>query len=67
VGPLTEALTHEDRHRRAKYLGALADRYSSDECARLGLDVREAMKSPLASIITRQDGPLSRRGQNDKV
>jgi hypothetical protein len=44
---------HEDRLRRAKYLGALADRLFRNECARLGLDANEAIKSPLLSIITR--------------
>jgi hypothetical protein len=48
-------MTHEDRLRRAKYLGALADRLFRDECARLGLDPSEAIKSPLASIIDRRD------------
>jgi hypothetical protein len=46
-------IKHEDRLRRAKYLGALADRLFRNECARLGLDANEAIKSPLLSIITR--------------
>jgi hypothetical protein len=49
-------IKHEDRLRRAKYLGALADRLFRDECARLGLNADEAIKSPLLSIITRQGG-----------
>ena len=48
-------MKHEDRLRRAKYLGALADRLFR-ECARLGLNADEAIKSPLLSIITRQGG-----------
>ena len=56
LGALTEVITHEDRLRRAKYLGALADRLFRNECARLGLNVEEAIKSPLLSIITRQGG-----------
>jgi hypothetical protein len=55
-GALTEAINHEVRLRRAKYLGALADRLFRDECARLGLNADEAIKSPLLSIITRQVG-----------
>ena len=47
---------HEDRLRRAKYLGALADRLFRNKSARLGLDANEAIKSPLLSIITRQGG-----------
>jgi hypothetical protein len=46
----------EDRLRRAKYLGALADRLFRNECARLGLNADEAIKSPLLSIIARQGG-----------
>ena len=53
---LTEVIKHEDRLRRAKYLGALADRLFRNECARLGLNTDEAIKSPLLSIITRQGG-----------
>ncbi len=49
-------LSREDRIRRAKYLGAVADRVFRNECARLGLDAGEAIKSPLSSIITRQWG-----------
>jgi hypothetical protein len=49
-------MKHEDRLRRAKYLGALADRLFRNECARLGLNADEAIKSPLLSIITRQGG-----------
>ena len=47
-------LSHEDRRLRARYLGALADRVFRAECARLGLDVDEAITSPLSSIIARQ-------------
>src|SRR5262249_40620347 len=53
---LTEVMKHEDRLRRAKYLGALADRLFRNECARLGLNADKAIKSPLLSIITRQGG-----------
>ena len=56
LGALTVVIKHEDRLRRAKYLGALADRLFRKECARLGLNADEAMKSPLLSIITRQCG-----------
>jgi hypothetical protein len=51
---MTEALSHEDRLRRARWLGALADRLFRKECARLDIDADEAVKSPLLSIITRQ-------------
>ena len=51
---MKEVIKHEDRLRRAKYLGALADRLFRNECARLGLNADEAIKSPLLSIITRQ-------------
>jgi len=50
------ALSYEDRIRRAKYLGALADRVFRKECVRLGLDVGEAIKSPISSIVARQCG-----------
>ena len=53
-----EVINQGDRLRRAKYLGALADRLFRDECARLGIDADEAIKSPLMSIITRQGGPV---------
>jgi hypothetical protein len=53
-----EVINQEDRLRRAKYLGAIADRLFRDECARLGIDAEEAIKSPLMSIITRQGGPV---------
>jgi len=43
-------LSYQDRLRHAKYLGALADRVFCRECARLGLDADEAIKSPLSSI-----------------
>ena len=56
--PLMEVIDQEDRLRRAKYLGALADRLFRDECVRLGLDADEAIRSPLMSIITRQGGPV---------
>jgi hypothetical protein len=56
LGALTEMINHEVRLRRAKYLGALADRLFRKECARLGLNPDEAIKSPLLSIITRQVG-----------
>jgi hypothetical protein len=56
VGAMTEVINHEVRLRRAKYLGALADRIFRDECARLGLNADEAIKSPLLSLITRQGG-----------
>jgi hypothetical protein len=56
-----EVINQEDRLRRAKYLGALADRLFRDECARLGIDAEEAIKSPLMSIITRQGGPVVTR------
>jgi hypothetical protein len=56
LGALTEVINYEIRIRRAKYLGALADRIFRDECARLGLNADEAIKSPLLSIITRQGG-----------
>ena len=36
-----------DRLRRAKWLGALADRLFRNECARLGIDADEAINSPL--------------------
>ena len=49
-----DVIDREDRLRRAKYLGALADRLFSDECARLGLDAKEAIRAPLLSIISRQ-------------
>ncbi len=49
-------LTYDDRIRRAKYLGALADRIFRKECMRLGLDVAEAIKSPCSSIVSRQCG-----------
>ena len=49
-----DVIDREDRLRRAKYLGALADRLFSDECARLGLDAKEAIRAPLMSIISRQ-------------
>jgi hypothetical protein len=52
-------IKYEDRLRRAKYLAGLADRLFRDECARLGLNVDEAMKFPLSSIITRQLGTCS--------
>ena len=58
LGALMEVITHEDRLRRVKYSGALADRLFRNECARLGLNADEAIKSPLASIITRQSGPV---------
>jgi hypothetical protein len=51
---MTEALSHEDRLRRAKWLGALADRLFRNECARLGIDAHEAINSPLLSIIARR-------------
>jgi hypothetical protein len=51
---MTEALSHEDRLRQARWLGALADRLFRQECARLDIDADEAVKSPLLSIITRQ-------------
>jgi len=64
---LTEVINHEVRLRRAKYLGALADRLFRKECARLGLNADEAIKSPLLSIITRQGGrALSPHGHNHK-
>jgi len=44
---LTEVIKHEDRLRRAKF---------RNECARLGLNADEAIKSPLLSIIIRQGG-----------
>ena len=47
-------LSLEDRRRRARYLGALADRVFYHECARLGLNVDEVIKYPLSSIIIRQ-------------
>ena len=47
-----DVVTHEDRLRRA--LGALADRLFHDECARLGLDAKEAIRAPLVSIIARR-------------
>jgi hypothetical protein len=47
-------LSQEDRCLRARYLGALADRVFRAECARLGLDADDAIKSPLSSIIARQ-------------
>jgi hypothetical protein len=53
-GALTEAINHEVRLRRAKYLGALADRLFRDECACLGLNADEAIKSP--PLSTRQIG-----------
>jgi hypothetical protein len=56
LGALTELINHEVRLRRAKYLGALADRLFRKECARLGLSADEAIKCPLLSIITRQGG-----------
>jgi len=46
--------SYQDRLQHAKYLGALADRVFRRECARLGLDVDEAIKSPLASVSARQ-------------
>ncbi len=49
-------LPREERLRRAAYLGARADRLFRAECARLGLDANEAIKSPLSSIIARQWG-----------
>jgi hypothetical protein len=49
-------LTRDERLLRAKYLGAAADRVFRAECARLGLDASEAIKSPLASIIAREWG-----------
>jgi len=52
-------MKHENRLRRAKYLGALADRLFRNECARLGLNADEAIKSPLLSIITRQGGVVT--------
>jgi bifunctional non-homologous end joining protein LigD len=58
LGALTEVINHEVRLRRAKYLGALADRLFRNECARLGLNADEAIKSPLMSIITRQSGQV---------
>ncbi len=48
--------TYEDRIRRAKYLGALADRIFRKECVRLGLDADEAIKSPCSTIGSRQCG-----------
>jgi hypothetical protein len=57
-------LSHEDRGLRARYLGALADRVFRAECARLGLDADEAIKSPLSSIIAQQGrGPTAGRLQ----
>ena len=53
-----DVVTHEDRLRRAKYLGALADRLFHDECARLGLDAKEAIRAPIVSIIARQGAPI---------
>ena len=60
---LTEVIKHEDRLRRAKYLGALADRLFCNECARLGLNADEAIKSPLLSIINRQGGRVLTPGK----
>ena len=62
-----EVVNHEDRRQRARFLGALADRLFRDECARLGLDADEAMKSPLLSIITRQGTPSPPPRHNDKI
>jgi hypothetical protein len=46
---------------------ALADRLFRKECARLGLNADEAIKSPLLRIITRQGGrALSPHGHNHK-
>jgi hypothetical protein len=63
---VTEVINHEVRLRRAKYLGALADRIFRDECARLGLNADEAIKSPLLSIITRQGGQVVIAGKRSR-
>jgi hypothetical protein len=47
-------LSYQDRLQHARYLGALADRVFRRECARLGLDADEAIKSPLSPISARQ-------------
>jgi hypothetical protein len=49
-------LFHENRTRRAEYLGRVADRAFRQECARLGLDANEAIRLPLSSIIMQQWG-----------
>jgi hypothetical protein len=63
---MTEVLAYEDRLRRARYLGALADRVFRDECSRLGINVDEAIKSPLMSIIIRQGRVSSVETSNDR-
>jgi hypothetical protein len=49
LGSLTDVIKHEDRLRRAKYLGALADRLFRDECTRLGLNADD---DPLSRILS---------------
>ena len=56
---MTDVIKHEDRLRRAKYLGALADRLFRDECTRLGLNADDAIQSPLANIVIRQFDAVS--------
>ena len=63
---MTEVLAYEDHLRRAKYLGALADRVFRDECARLGINADEAIKSPLMSVIARQGRVSNVEPRNDR-
>jgi hypothetical protein len=61
LGSLTDVIKHEDRLRRAKYLGALADRLFRDECTRLGLNADDAIQSPLANIVITDAVSLGRQ------
>jgi hypothetical protein len=65
VGSLTEVIACEVRLHRARSLGALADRLFHDDCARLGSDANDAIKSPLASI--KRKAPIRTKSGRSKL